>query len=146
MRQTRRGRHSLLGRRVFGFIVRNHKTAHPGKDRKKKFPAHSRTFLQGTRRSARTTAFGMCCLPLSIPPPFKLAQGTGLAPLGQNTHQTRAELVLDLLSLRVKCHLYFEFSLVKPTSKWSRITCESLQVTDQLRTLSSLSYPVWLLL
>lgn len=28
----------------------------------------------------------------------------------QNTHQKRAELVLDLLSLRVKCHLYFEFS------------------------------------
>ena len=28
----------------------------------------------------------------------------------QNTHQKRAELVLDLLSLRVKCHMYFEFS------------------------------------
>lgn len=36
----------------------------------------------GSRRSARTTAFGMCCLPLSMPPPFNLAQGTGLAPLG----------------------------------------------------------------
>lgn len=36
----------------------------------------------GSRRSARTTAFGICCLPPSMPPPFKLAQGTGLAPLG----------------------------------------------------------------
>lgn len=50
-RQTQRGRHSLLGRRVFGFIVRNHKTAHPGKNRKKKFRAHSLTFLQRTRAS-----------------------------------------------------------------------------------------------
>ena len=79
-------------------------------------------------------------------PSLQACSRHGIGSLRTKHPSERAELVLDLLSLRVKCHLYFEFSLVKPTSKWSRITCESLQVTDQLRTLSSLSYPVWLLL
>lgn len=86
-RQTQRGRRSLLGRRGFGLTVRNHKTARPGKDRKRNpctqsdLPPRDKSQC-GSGRSARTTAFGMRCLPLSMPPPFKLAQGTGLAPLG----------------------------------------------------------------
>lgn len=123
-KRTQRGRHSLLWTRVFGFTFGNHKTAHPGKDRKRKLPTHSLTFLRGTRACVVQGEDPWGPLPLGCvlcrwgcPLPCS-RHWIGSLPYyeqEQNALQRRADLVLDLFSLRVKFPLWFEFNLVKPT-------------------------------
>lgn len=156
-KRTQRGRHSLLWTRVFGFTFGNHKTAHPGKDRKRKLPTHSLTFLWGTRACVVQGEDPWGPLPLGCvlcrwgcPLPWGLLKALDWLPsiLWTRTkrppEKSRPGASFALLKSEVSFVVWIQPGEAHPNVDSN--CCESPQATDQLRTLSSLFCPVWLLL